>query len=302
MDNIKIFYENNEINHSFNFIEYDKLNPQTKNFCQPYCVNNNIDDLHRLYYHYAAHGGLIHTTTHQYQPSLSKHNLAKDKVSLVLLNWARTENVIASLNFYTHYDIINDIIVVNNNPLVVFKYDHHKVKVINASKDLGLFSRFAVVPLAEKDSIIFIDDDIFISEYTINLLYKYWCDSKFLIHGIFGRGIDDRFNYQIDTNDNPNPPIVLTRCCMTHRDSIIKTLPYIHDFNKQFPTVKPIGNGEDILLSLTSVKDNSSNNRIYNLPHNEYIQTNDAIHTRFIDHFKHRTEVVQWCMKIICQI
>jgi len=298
MDNIKIFYETNQINHSFNFIEYAKLNPQTNNFCQPYCIDNNIDDLHRLYYHYAAYGGLIHTTTHQYQPSISEHNLVKDKVSLVLLNWARTENVIDSLSFYTHYDVIKDIIVINNNPSITFKYDHHKVNVINASKDLSLFSRFSFVPLVKEDSVLFIDDDIFINEYTVNTLYKYWCENKSLIHGLFGRGIDSRLNYQIETNDT-NPPIVLTRCCMTHRDSIIKTLPYIYDFNKQFPTAKPKGNGEDILLSISTLKHNSSNNKVYNLPHNEYIDTDDAIHTRFVDHLKHRSEVVKWCMKII---
>jgi len=46
------FYNQNTIDKSFNYIAYKEQNPHTNGFYQPYCEDNNIDEQHRLYFHY----------------------------------------------------------------------------------------------------------------------------------------------------------------------------------------------------------------------------------------------------------
>ncbi len=46
------FYLFNKIDESFDEIAYQNKFPETKNFYQPECTNNNIDDKHRLYFHF----------------------------------------------------------------------------------------------------------------------------------------------------------------------------------------------------------------------------------------------------------
>lgn len=50
------FYKKNTVDKSFNYIAYKEQNPQTDGFYQPYCRQNNIDDKHRLYFHWYNYG------------------------------------------------------------------------------------------------------------------------------------------------------------------------------------------------------------------------------------------------------
>jgi hypothetical protein len=50
------FYKNNKIDMDFDEHFYAARYPETKDFYQPYCKHNNIDDKHRLFFHYAMYG------------------------------------------------------------------------------------------------------------------------------------------------------------------------------------------------------------------------------------------------------
>ena len=54
--NIEEFYEQNNIDTSFDPKFYESIYPETKDFYQPHCQQNNIDDNHRLFYHYKNYG------------------------------------------------------------------------------------------------------------------------------------------------------------------------------------------------------------------------------------------------------
>lgn len=54
--NIEEFYEQNNIDTSFDPKFYESIYPETKGFYQPHCRQNNIDDNHRLFYHYKNYG------------------------------------------------------------------------------------------------------------------------------------------------------------------------------------------------------------------------------------------------------
>lgn len=291
--NISEFYKDNKIDDDFDEIEYKILHPQANNFYQPYCKQNNIDDRHRLFYHYYFYG--IRSKILKL-PKLS----LSGTVSLVLLNWQRTNLLKNALNKYVKYNIIKDIVVVNNNKSIHLDYYNHKTTIINANKDLGLFSRYIVAPLMQTEAIIFIDDDMVIHEKVIENLYNNWQKEQFLIHGLVGRQINENMSYNIEEKEGVDDyPIVLTKCCMTHKNIVIKTLRYVHKFNKCFYDSQPLGNGEDILMSIVALKHNNKNNKVYNFPYNEYTNTNNGIHERWHKHLSHRTEVVRWCMKNI---
>jgi hypothetical protein len=46
------FYLFNQVDESFDEVLYQSMYPKTKDFYQPECTNNNIDDKHRLYFHF----------------------------------------------------------------------------------------------------------------------------------------------------------------------------------------------------------------------------------------------------------
>lgn len=55
-NSIEEFYQYNNIDASFDAKFYESLYPETKDFYQPHCQENNIDDTHRLFYHYKNYG------------------------------------------------------------------------------------------------------------------------------------------------------------------------------------------------------------------------------------------------------
>ena len=55
---IKEFYQHNSIDDSFDAVFYQEQYPETKDFYQPYSLEHNIDDRHRLYFHQYFYGQL----------------------------------------------------------------------------------------------------------------------------------------------------------------------------------------------------------------------------------------------------
>ena len=61
------FYLFNQIDESFDEVLYQNRYPETKNFYQPECINNNIDDKHRLYFHFKNYNkNAFKVHTHDY--------------------------------------------------------------------------------------------------------------------------------------------------------------------------------------------------------------------------------------------
>jgi hypothetical protein len=59
---IEEFYQSNDIEENFNEKLYNETYPETANFYQPYCRQNNIGDRQRLYYHYVIYTKNLHDT------------------------------------------------------------------------------------------------------------------------------------------------------------------------------------------------------------------------------------------------
>jgi GR25 family glycosyltransferase involved in LPS biosynthesis len=85
---IKQFYETNTIENDFDEIFYQKEYPKTKQFYQPYCKNNNIDDKHRLYYHYKLYGenkykNLEEKNKNKFIPIISPRKKVENKLAIL---------------------------------------------------------------------------------------------------------------------------------------------------------------------------------------------------------------------------
>ncbi len=76
---INTFYKTNKVDKDFDEVRYQKEFPETKDFYQPYCKNNQIDDKHRLYFHYVTHT----QAECQKIARLSKSSLAKPPIAII---------------------------------------------------------------------------------------------------------------------------------------------------------------------------------------------------------------------------
>jgi hypothetical protein len=213
-----------------------------------------------------------------------------------MLNWERVSNLLCNVNHYQRYALIDEIIVFNNNR----KYDlrkigNNKLTLIESTKDLGLYSRFAAAGLARNSCIMHCDDDVFIYESTVNRLYTYWLKNPLICHGLQGRIVGDCYNPQ-DAFGNVH--IVLTKCMLVSKSNCLSAFLFSLNFS-DIPG-EPVGNGEDIILSYVSMYNARRYNMVYRLPYYSYPEHSSiSIHQRWKHHFEHRTKVLRRCQKLL---
>ncbi|MCL4481034.1 MAG: hypothetical protein M1445_00170 [Bacteroidetes bacterium] len=222
-------------------------------------------------------------------------------ISLVMLSWNRVDNVVNFINYYSSYKLIDEIIVFNNNN----KFDlrniqNNKLILIESSKDMGLYTRFAAAGLANNECIMHCDDDLFIPEDTVNRLYEYWSQSPQLCHGTQGRFVINDYNMNEVFGE---VQIVLTRCMLVSRANCLSAFKFALNFEDLYS--EPKGNGEDIMLSFISISNSGKLNRSYNLPFYDCIDKNNddglpiAICRRWKKHIEHRSIVVKRCKSLL---
>ena len=97
------------------------------------------------------------------------------KCSVVMMSWERQENINKIISTYQNYDSVTEIIIWNNHPnTFVSNLNLSKVKVLNASTDFGINTRFVGCLLASNRCVVVNDDDILLSEINIKNLIKYF--------------------------------------------------------------------------------------------------------------------------------
>jgi len=205
------------------------------------------------------------------------------KLSLVILNWDR-KNIIENLiEQYSKYECIDDIIVWNNNKKHFLKFDNQIVKVVNTSWDLGVDTRYAACLLSKNNNILIHDDDLKITEESVNFLFETYLKDPDRIHSIHGRNLQNGVYNVEDCYGEVD--IVLTRAQIINKKYINTFFNRSHLFSSL--RKYSCGNGEDIIMnylvrSITGKK---------NLAHYVIYQDNDdqnilksAISTRKFHH------------------
>jgi hypothetical protein len=220
-------------------------------------------------------------------------------VTVVMLNWARPANVLKNIARYSSYAIVDQILCFNNGPpLDCVALSSSKCVLIEASRDLGLYTRFAIAALAGTDAIFHTDDDIAVPEPTVEKLYDRWTEAPLNCHGLHGRAVHDGYD---GTAAFGRVEVVLTRALMCSIRTNNIALSFKSDFD-DFACV-PAGNGEDIVLSFAAMHVSRRLNYAYKLEAEEYPDPPSqcqaiAIHSRWPGHFDHRREIVRRCREI----
>lgn len=216
-------------------------------------------------------------------------------ISVVILNWKRTEQLRIICSELNSFQLVGEIIVWNNNQEIHLELDEEKAKVVNCSEDFGLFTRFAAASLSKYPCILYHDDDLKAPESTLTTLYDKWKQKPDLCHSLFGR--ITRNGKYFHRNTYGPVRIVLTRYVMVHRKAAVHALTKTPEFS-DMPGV-PVGNGEDIILSHAAMDLSGKLNQAYNLESENLIEENEvSIHKRYPDHIKHRSKIIRRCKKV----
>jgi hypothetical protein len=100
---------------------------------------------HRKHHHteyWAGDFNLKPGPYHEGAPSaVTEPALPAPKVSVLLLNWKRVENLLQILGREADYAIVDEILVCNNNQSLSLHFNHPKVKILNLWLPVGSILR-----------------------------------------------------------------------------------------------------------------------------------------------------------------
>lgn len=213
----------------------------------------------------------------------------------VIMNWKRPANVARILSTWRSSRLIDEAIVWNNNPDVSF--EHHWARVMNASDDMGLYSRFAAMCLAKHDCVLLQDDDLDAPVASLAKLYEAWRNESDILHGVFGRAPKPNGAYAQDVLGDTESPIVLTRILMAQRKHAARFFLAEPIFAELQQFGRPAGNGEDIIFSYVVQHFSGRLNRVHDVPITE-LPAPHSIHRRHRKtHLRHRTRLLRACEK-----
>ena len=216
-------------------------------------------------------------------------------ISVVLLSWQREPAVRRICAQLAGYPLVDEIFVWNNNPDRHLSLPGTKIRMVNSSCDLGLFTRFAAASLARNSCVLFHDDDLEASEAVLIELYVHWSQRPEVCHTLFGRNTSPSGQYNTDLAYGP-VEIALTRYTLVHRQVCMEALARTPRFS-DLPGV-PVGNGEDIILSYAALATSGRPNQAHRLPATEFGQDAASIHLRFPGHIEHRTRIIRRCREV----
>jgi hypothetical protein len=215
-------------------------------------------------------------------------------LTIVMLNWRRPANVIKNIVQYATYGTVERILCFNNGAPLQAELPK-KCIVLQASQDLGLWSRFAAGALACTDAVLHTDDDLWLPESTLDTLFAHWKQAPDRCHGLFGRKAQPQYEAR---NAFGSVEIVLTRAMICSRRLNNLAMAASELFEDLSP--QPRGNGEDIVLSFAAMATSGRANRAWCLPFVDYPNTDaHAIHRRWGGHLDHRRLVTARCWELM---
>lgn len=215
------------------------------------------------------------------------------RLSAVLLNWKRPDNVARIVESLAGHPLIDDITVWNNNPASQLALPA-EVRVIS-SPDLGLYTRFAAGCLARHQTLLIQDDDLLLPAETITALDEQAGREPAILHGIFGRGATSDGKYASRIDEGP-APIVLTRALVCPRSYCGRFFVHAPWFDEVQRDSEPYGNGEDIIFSFVAMKASGKLNQVSKLPVVE-LPAGESICGRSPSHKEHRTRILRACIR-----
>lgn len=213
--------------------------------------------------------------------------------SLLILSWKRPENLTRIVSLQQTYNRLGEILIFNNNNSGSLGFSDPKVKVLNASCDFGLRTRWILAALATNDCLIFQDDDILLSEEAVEAFVGAISLDSTRIYSLHGRNPSPDGKYNTEEAEG-EVEIVLTRAAAIHK----RVVPLIFQSEQEFREaglVIPANNGEDIFLSYCISSHFGKKHLTLKLPFTD-LPSPYALSSR-PGHFVERTKVVRQCKK-----
>ena len=224
------------------------------------------------------------------------------KLSILILSWNRPENINKILTTYNDYNIIDDIIVWNNKRTQELNYLPEwegKIKFIN-SHDFGLNTRFIGALLCKNEWVLTNDDDILLSEGTINHFSEWAKNHPDRTYTLHGRNPTAQNTYADGVENVVVPKETdkhLTRATCYKKKYVIDYIRFIMDNDIKIEANK--GGGEDIIFSY--IVSSLTKRRPLVIPagyNNKELPQIDALHNRFPDvHKQGRTDIMRLCQE-----
>ena len=193
-------------------------------------------------------------------------------VSVVILNWNRPvwlRRVILPL--LARHPLVDEIHVSHGREAACFAYRSRRCEIIHRhdwdlNERWGLALRFVAAREASNDAVLILDDDLVVPGRSITALKSFFDEAPYTLHGIFGRRISPAYDYSYDGYERGETPVVLTRCLMMHRSYADVFLEAEPSAAELITRGSPKWNGEDIFLSLLSIRETGALPRAYDLP------------------------------------
>ncbi|PYR29827.1 MAG: hypothetical protein DMF90_28990 [Acidobacteria bacterium] len=196
-------------------------------------------------------------------------------ITFVILNWRRRANVDEILSTLADIDAIDERIVWNNNPTVV--YSQTDAVVINSGRNFGCDARYAIATLARNECVLFADDDLVLPAETISALYAAWLAEPEVVHGLYPRVARPDGSYARWLNEEPGYAgcrtiILAGRATMFSRSLLpafveARNHADVKSIRDRFETEGGCpNNGDDIVMSYAAFWRNGRLNRGHSLP------------------------------------
>ena len=188
----------------------------------------------------------------------SKHNSHQAEqqppVTVVVMNWARPDNVKRIALQMAEYPEVQEVVVAMCNPETAFELTHDKVKTVDYYEEndkWGVALRFRACERADTELVLVADDDLIVLEDGLHKMIAAKMENPDTLVSYVGREIDwDNMHYLFDDTPPGRHPIALTRALMVDRRfcrAFFALSPLVADIVN---TSSTLWNGEDIFMSL----------------------------------------------------
>ncbi len=183
-----------------------------------------------------------------------------NKISVIILNYNRPHNIQNLVPKLVEYQNIGEIIISHGKPETEIIINHPKV--INETTFRNKYysmTRFYIAKQAKYDLILYLDDDILLSEDELNKLINMANNKGYNnLYGPVKRACSSK-GYGNDNIDDNNL-IILTGLALIGKKTSLEVLKLMEEnkliYNK---VIEEKGNGEDILFSKTLVNNLGKN-------------------------------------------
>lgn len=216
--------------------------------------------------------------------NLNNHGLlpecstAHRNVSLIVMNYLRPHVLKRILQKMIMYSVIDEILVINNKmdtKLHFFNSYHTKIRTFDAWDDhdtYGVANRFIYAKYAKNNQIMYIDDDVYVSESYIHQLKKAASKDPNNIYGFFRRICNSKDGYVHDDKViGDRYDTIITGCMLTSKhitQSFVDHMNIAHEHATNPELTKTKWNGEDLFLNMV-LRTIYKKQPVYVQPHNK---------------------------------